>query len=57
MSTNKKNTTKKSLKKRGETVIVVERSIASKDTLFPDKVAKANKILQHTKFHDPGFFA
>lgn len=45
----KKNTAKRKWKKRpAETVVVVE-SIAAKDTLFPEKVAKANKILSKTK--------
>jgi hypothetical protein len=46
----KKNTPKKKRKKRPiETVVVVESRIAPKDTLFPGKVAKANKILSKTK--------
>ena len=46
----KKNTAKKKLKKRpAETVVVVESRIAAKDTLFPAKVAKANKILSKTR--------
>ena len=46
----KKNTAKKKRKKRpAETVVVVESRIAAKDTLFPGKVAKANKILSKTK--------
>jgi hypothetical protein len=54
MSTAKKNTTRKPLKKRGQkTVIVIESRIAAKDTLFPEKVAMANKILKNTRFHDP----
>jgi len=53
----RKNTTRKHLKKRTQTVIVVESSIAAKDTLFPEKVAKANKILSNTKFHDPKLFS
>lgn len=45
---------KKSLKKRTpETVIVIESRVAAKDTLFPEKVARANNILSNTKFHDP----
>jgi hypothetical protein len=50
----KKNTAKKKRKKRlAETVVVVESRIAAKDTLFPEKVAKANKILSKTKI-SPG---
>jgi hypothetical protein len=46
----KKNTAKKKWKKRpAEAVVVVESRIAAKDTLFPGKVAKANKILCKTK--------
>jgi|HubBroStandDraft_5_1064220.scaffolds.fasta_scaffold2345432_2 hypothetical protein len=46
----KKNTAKnKRMKRPGETVVVVESRIAAKDTLFPAKVAKANKILGKTK--------
>jgi hypothetical protein len=45
-----KNTVKKKRKKTlAETVVVVESRIAAKDTLFPGKVAKANKILSKTK--------
>ena len=51
----KKKSTKKRLgKKTQTTVVVVEQSIKAKDTLFPEKVARANKILSNTKFHDPG---
>jgi hypothetical protein len=50
----KKNIAKKSEKKmRQKAVIVIESRIAAKDTLFPEKVAMANKILKNTKFHDP----
>jgi hypothetical protein len=46
----KRNTTKKKRKKRSvDAIIVVESRIAAKDTLFPEKVAKANKILSKTK--------
>jgi hypothetical protein len=46
----KKNTARKKMKKRpSETVVVVESRISAKDTLFPGKVAKANKILSKTK--------
>jgi hypothetical protein len=50
----RKNTTRKPLKKRAPaTIIVHESKIAAKDTLFPEKVARANKILKNTKFY-PG---
>ena len=53
MSVTRKNSAIKSLKKRGkDPLIVVESRIAAKDTLFPEKVAKANRILKNTKF-DP----
>jgi hypothetical protein len=53
MSVAKKNTARKILKKRkAATVVVIESRIAAKDTLFPEKVAKANKILSNTKFLD-----
>jgi|HubBroStandDraft_2_1064218.scaffolds.fasta_scaffold639796_1 hypothetical protein len=46
----KNNTTKKKRKKRSaETVTVVESHIAAEETLFPEKVVKANKILSKTK--------
>jgi hypothetical protein len=51
----KKKTIRKASKKSASTVIVIERSIAAKDTLFPEKVAKGKKILRNTKFHDPRF--
>jgi len=57
MSAARKNTTRKHLKKRTQTVIVVESPIAAKDTLFPEKVVRANKILRNTKFHDPKSFS
>jgi hypothetical protein len=48
----KKSTTRKPIKKRTpESVIVMESRIAAKDTLFPEKVAKANNMLKHTRFH------
>ncbi len=53
MSVAKKNTTKKNLRKRSSaTVVVIESRIAAKDTLFPEKVARANKILSNTKSLD-----
>ena len=52
MSATRKNTTRKPIKKRAPaTVVVMESKIAAKDTLFPEKVARANKILKNTKFH------
>jgi hypothetical protein len=53
MSVAKKNTARKILKKRkAATVVVIESRITAKDTLFPEKVAKANKILSNTKHLD-----
>lgn len=47
----KKNTAKKTLKKRvSASTIVVRTRIAAKDTLFPEKVAKAKRILGNTQF-------
>ncbi|HEV3412758.1 MAG TPA: hypothetical protein VG101_09780 [Puia sp.] len=46
----KKNTASKVLKKRNAaTVVVIKSRIDAKDTLFPEKVAKANEILTNTK--------
>jgi hypothetical protein len=54
MSVAKKNSIRRPRKKRtSTTVVVIESRIAAKDTLFPEKVARANKILRNTKFHDP----
>jgi len=52
MSLAKKNTAKKTLPKRASasTVVVVRKRIAAKDTLFPEKVARAKKILSNTQF-------
>jgi hypothetical protein len=51
MSLAKKNITKKILRKRSSssTVVVVKRRISAKDTLFPEKVARAKKILNNTQ--------
>lgn len=50
MPVDKKNTARKLLKKRkATTIVVIESRIAAKDTLFPEKVARANKILSNTK--------
>jgi hypothetical protein len=48
----KKNTAKNTLKKRtsASTIVVVRKRISAKDTLFPEKVAKAKKILSNTQF-------
>jgi hypothetical protein len=46
----KKNTASKVLNKRkAATIVVIKSRIDAKDTLFPGKVAKANKILSNTK--------
>jgi len=47
----KKNTANKTLKKRtsSPTVVVVKTRISAKDTLFPEKVARAKRILSHTR--------
>lgn len=56
MATVKKNITRKSLKKRkSSTVVVIESHISAKDTLFPEKVADAKKNLRNAKFHDSRF--
>jgi len=47
-----KKTAKKRLKRSQKTVIVIQQNIAAKETLFPEKVARANKILGNTRFHD-----
>jgi hypothetical protein len=51
MSVARKNTTKKALKKRtsSSTVVVVRTRISAKDTLFPEKVARAKRILSNTQ--------
>lgn len=50
MSVTKKNNAGKLAKKRAQTVIVIESRITADEILFPEKVARANKILSHTKF-------
>jgi hypothetical protein len=46
----KKNAASKVLKKRKvATVVVIESLIDAKETLFPEKVAKANNTLSNTK--------
>jgi hypothetical protein len=50
MPLEKKRATKKILEKRtASTVVVVRKRIVAKDTLFPEKVAKAKKILVHSE--------
>jgi hypothetical protein len=51
MSVARKNAAKKTLKKRASssTVVVVRTRISAKDTLFPEKVARAKRILSNTK--------
>ena len=52
----KKKTTGKIYRKRASsTVVVIESRIAAKETLFPEKVAEAKKVLRNAKFHDPRF--
>jgi hypothetical protein len=49
----KNKSAKKRLKKRlSSTVVFIESTITAKDTLFPEKVAEAKKILRNTKFHE-----
>jgi hypothetical protein len=50
MPLTKKRTAKKAHSKRSpSTVVVVRKRIAAKDTLFPEKIARAKKILAHTE--------
>jgi hypothetical protein len=51
--TRKKSAKKRLSKKAQKTVVVIEQPIEARDTIFPEKVARANKILSNTKFHDP----
>jgi hypothetical protein len=51
----KKKITRKASKKRTSTPAWIEKRIAAKDTLFPEKVAEAKEMLRNTKFPD-GFF-
>ena len=56
MSLTKKKTARKALKKKkASTVVVIETIISAEDTLFPEKVARANEILRNATFHDPRF--
>lgn len=54
MPVTKKKINRKTLKKRGTTVVIAT-PISAKDTLFPEKVAKAKKMLRNAKFLDPRF--
>ena len=47
----KKKKTRKLPKKRGETVLIVKEAIDPKDTLFPEKVAKAKERLSNADFN------
>jgi len=52
----KKKRVVKTLKcRKSSTVVVIESSISAKDTLFPEKVAEAKKILRKVKFVDTRF--
>jgi len=56
MSVSKKKAALNTLKKRqSTTVVVLESRIAAKDTLFPEKVAQAKKILRKATCFDPRF--
>jgi hypothetical protein len=55
MSLTKKKINRKTLKKSKTTVVVIATPIAAKDTLFPEKVKKAKKMLLNAKFLDPRF--
>jgi len=56
MSIAKKKTARKALKKRAaSTVVVVESRLSAKNTLFPEKVAEAKKVLRNAKFQDSRF--
>lgn len=55
MSTTKKKIIRNTLKNRKRTTVIIATPIAAKDTLFPEKVAKAKKMLRNAKFLDPRF--
>ena len=56
MSVSKKKAGQKVLKRRNSSIVVViEREISAKDTLFPEKVARAKKILRNAEVLDPRF--
>ena len=56
MPATKKKRARKVLKKQ-KTVIVFKQEINPKDTLFPEKVAKAKEIFSNAEFLDPRFGA
>ena len=47
----KKRVAKRRRPKKTETVIIIERLIDPKDTLFPEKVAEAKEALRNTNFN------
>ena len=52
----KKKALRKAFKKgASSTVVVLESRIAAKDTLFPEKVARAKEVLRNAIFHDSRF--
>ena len=53
MPTIGKKLTRKTLKRRTTTVIVIEKDIPPEETLFPEKVAKAKAMLRNIKVSDP----
>lgn len=53
MPTVRKKLTRKTLKRRTTTVIVIEKDISPEETLFPEKVAKAKAMLRNIKVNDP----
>ena len=53
MSIAKKNTVKRLKTRAKKTVVVTKQHIEAKDTLFPKKVARGNKILSGTILPDP----
>jgi hypothetical protein len=55
MSATKKKIIRNTLKNRKRTTVVIATPISAKDTLFPEKVAKAKKMLRNAKFLDPRF--
>ena len=52
MSVTKKKNSKKTLKKMGDVVVVIERHFDARDTLFPEKVAKGNEMLKNLKIDE-----
>lgn len=55
MTATKKKIVRNTLKNKNRTTIVIATPIAAKDTLFPEKVAKAKKMLRNATFLDPRF--